>query len=169
MVLGFQQYYYLLLLSQLPKILLHEGGAFVVEDAADGVDLMIQPLVFRDRVERAAGAGFNIIRTENESRNAGEDDRTGTHRARLDRHIECGVNQVSAFERSAGGGDCHHFGVGRCVFHLLGQVVSLRNDAILLDDHAADRHLAKIERLLRFSERHAHPILVVALGKQFAG
>ena len=48
-----------------------------------------------DVEDRAGGAGLGVGRAEDDPRRAGEDDRPRAHRARLERHVEHGVEPVS--------------------------------------------------------------------------
>ena len=68
-------------------------SALLRQHAADHLRPDVEPAVADDVPQRPDGARLLVVRTEHQTRDAGEHQRPGTHRARLERHRERAAGQ----------------------------------------------------------------------------
>ena len=107
----------------------------------------------------AAGAADFLARAEDQRGDARVDDRTGAHRAGLERHIERAVVQPPVSAGGAGLADRLDLRMGGGVMFLLAPVAAAANHrAVGADDHAAHRHLAVLRRLARKRKGETHRV-----------
>lgn len=140
----------LLSLRPLPREeFLENFFAVLQEDAADDGRPMIQPSVFRDLVERVAGARFAVGRTIDDRRQARLHDGAGTHRARFERAVKRAVQQSPGSQRLCGLSDGDHFSVRRRVAELFSLVVPRPDNLLVVHDDSADRDFLLFEGLSR--------------------
>ena len=100
-----------------------------------------------------------------EPADAGMADRTGTHGAWLERHVEFEPCQAVIAERQAGPAQGDDLGMGRRVVPGNRRITPLGHDlpAGGIDDQSADRRLARFACRLRQLQRPAH-ISLIAFG-----
>ena len=95
-----------------------------------------------------------------DARNARQDDRTRTHRARLERDVEHRVEQAPAAERTGRLAQREHLRMRRRVLAQLALVVGHRDNLAAMHDHSADRHVAVFKRVLGLTNGQAHEEVV---------
>ena len=118
-----------------------------------------------DVEKRLARARLRVRRTVDDAIDAAHDERTRTHRARLDRNVERQPRKAPAAKlprRFLQGDD---LGMCRAVVPGFAHIVRTRDDrAIRIDEHGADGHLARLESFLRLLERLLHKSDVIQHG-----
>ncbi len=120
----------------------------------------------------AAGARLRVGRAVDHARHAREHDRPGTHRARLERHVEHRVEHAPAAERAGGLSQRDDLGVGGRVLAQLALVVSGRDQLALVGHHGSDRHIlvlgcppaSRRARRMKCSSRGKKRSLIVSVG-----
>src|SRR5258708_7231944 len=121
------------------KIILHERSALLVEDTRNNLGGVVQSFIFGNIIERSAGAGLDVIRAKNKTRNSRKHDRPGAHGAWFNSYIKRAFGKVARFERSTRRGNGHHFGVGGRILQLLGKIMAFRDYPIIPNDDATNR------------------------------
>src|SRR5690606_36629500 len=129
----------------------------LVLDAGDDLDLMVQPLVLRDRVERARRAELLVERAEDEPRQPRQDERAGAHRARFERDVERAAVEELRAGGLARGREREHLRVRRRVTETLDGVATAPDEHAVPDNDGADGDLALLEGALGLAERLPHP------------
>ena len=122
--------------------------------------MVIEPRLGEEIDHRSAGAGLGIRRTVDDPRDPRVEDRTGTHRARLDRHVEVAARQPVIAEGAAGVAQRRDLGMRRRIGTGDRRVAAAADDDAFLNDDSAHRNLATRARRARQRERLAHPVVL---------
>lgn len=142
------------------KEFLQQRAAIGLEHAADDRCAMIEPGIVRDLVERVAGAPLGITRAIDDCREAGLDDRSGAHRAGLQRDIQRTVEQAPGLERLGGLRDGDHFRMRGGIVERFALIESFSDHTMFMDDDRAHRDLGAVKGPLRLIQRLPHPEFV---------
>ena len=132
-------------------ILKHPAGHF---------QSVIKPIVLYDIVKRLDGAGFGVIGTVNKAVQPSQYHRSGTHRARFQCHVNGTTVQPPVTDvlcRLRQGDD---FRVSGWVVQLFPLVVRFGDDAIFLNNDAADRHITVFLGNVGLINRHLHILFI---------
>ena len=98
-------------------------------------------------------AGFRIIGAEIQPAQAGQGDRRGTHRARLEGDIKIALGEMRGAEPRSAGTQCQHLGMrGRIAIDLDPVAGGSEKTALAIDQHGADRDLTARRRRRGFGE-----------------
>ena len=87
-------------------------------------------------------------------------DGSGTHRARLDGHIEIAVEQTIVADGLPGFAQGKNLGVRRGIVGAERAIASPAYDAPVANDDSSDGHLAQRKRALRLAQSFFHPEFV---------
>ncbi len=85
---------------------------------------------------------------------------TGTHDARLLRHVKIAFVETPVAHRRLRLSQRQHLGMGGSIFQHLHLVVGATEESSGSNHDCADRYLIGIERLVRLAERLAHELFV---------
>ncbi len=122
---------------------------------------MVVPSRLRRNVDDGpTGAKFGVSGAEDNTGDAGQVYGPDTHRAGLQANKEGAIVQAPTFKGRRGGRQGQHLGVGGGIPQRFDAVVAPADDPLVVDDHAADRHLVDQHGGLRLFEGLAHPMLV---------
>lgn len=116
----------------------------------------------RLRIEAYAvvdGPALRVLRTVVEPANTGEGNGRGTHRARLQRHIEIGAGQAllaKLFASHANDGD---FGMRGHIVELARTIAGCRDHGPVNHQNRSDRHLAALSGGAGLVERQLHKLI----------
>ena len=138
------------------KKLLHEGSAFLLEDAGGDAALGMEGT--RGKTAKAAllvGAAIHY------APNLGPTDSTGAHDAGFDGDIERGIGHVLSTECLGSRRDSLYLGMSRDVVERLGEVVAASDDLAAGYDDAAYGYFTGIIGSLGLMEGEAHEALIV--------
>jgi len=138
--------------EDLPARIRHHPG--------DDLATMIQTRIVQQLIERADRASLRIGRAIDNRRDAGLDNRAGTHRTRFKRHVKRTAVQSPRLPRLGGLGNGDHFGVGRRIMELLALVVRLGNHPALMHDDRADGNFVFSQGLFSLVESPLHEAFV---------
>ena len=139
-----------------------EIGGFLGQEPRFDLGSVVQAW-FAEHVEHAAGgAGLWVQGAEDHTRNAGEDDRPGAHRTRLERHVHDRIEHSPASQRPGG----IELLVGIVTDPVWGQVLAvglggvwveiLRDTAVLVLQVDRDQIRQALEVLITGEEMRAH-------------
>jgi hypothetical protein len=117
---------------------------------------MIQRRVPQQVMDRAAHAGLFVPRTENDSADLGEDDRTCAHRTRFHRHVQRCIWKALIATDSQSPVDGQKFCVRRGMVEFYRFIVCRRNNFAAANDNRADRNFTGVTRELRLSDCQSH-------------
>ena len=140
------------------KKLLHEGSAFLLEDAGGDAALGMEGT--RGKTAKAAllvGAAIHY------APNLGPTDSTGAHDAGFDGDIERGIGHVLSTECLGSRRDSLYLGMGRNVVERLGEVMPTPHDAFVGNNDGTDGNFVAVERTVCLDEGFAHEAFVVSL------
>ncbi len=133
-------------------------GTFIGTYAFHHLHPMVQPGILAQLIQRPHRPGFGIRAAIDQPGDAGVDDRSGTHRAWLQRDIQRAIEQPPVADRLAGQSQGNDLGVGGWIVIGFTAIVPLADDSAagVMHDHAADRDFAKVMRFARFGQSQAH-------------
>ena len=103
--------------------------------------------------DRPGHASFFVPGAEYDLVEAGEDDRSGAHRAWLERHVQGAPIESPASEHYRCLADGEQLRMGRRILVPHGPVRCPRDDPPIPDDHSADGYVCSSRRLARVVER----------------
>jgi hypothetical protein len=121
---------------------LDEGGAVGGEDAGGYFGLVVEAGVGEDFKAGADRAGFGVVATVDEARDAGLDDRASTHAARLNCDVKSGGGEAVIAKDAGGFADDGDLGVGGGVGVADGAVAGAGDDLCVVDQDGADGDFA---------------------------
>jgi hypothetical protein len=121
---------------------LQDGGGFGGENACRDFDLMVEARIGKDFEARADGAALGVVGAVDKARDAGLNDRTGTHAAGLNGNVERGVCEAIVAEESCGFTKHDDFGVGGWVVVADGAVTGTGENLSLVNQDGSDGHFA---------------------------
>jgi len=147
------------LYSEFPEKTAQYLAARLLKDARCIFDRMVMPPLEKP-VLRKDRSGLRIRRPEKNVTDASLNDRSGTHRTRLQCHIHVTVRQPPGSELPAGGTNGDHFGVGCGVVVEFAQVMSSRNDRAIMHDDATDGAIADRARPFCLGQSLTHELFV---------
>ena len=137
-----------------------ERPALVGAHAGGHGQLVVEPGVRTEVVERAAGTGPRVARPVDQPADPGRDECTRAHRARLERHHHRDVGQSPAPDRGRGVAEGQHLGVRGRVASALTLVVTGRHDPPVDQRHGADGHLPLRGRCPCLGQGELHGVVV---------
>src|SRR5918996_2531574 len=123
---------------------------------------MIQSGIAREIAERSGEARFRVHRAEDEPVEPRQHERTGAHRARLERHIDRATRESPRMQRGGPRSNRQDLSVRRRIVVALSSVPRAAEDLIAPRDDRADRHVAPRERESRILEGELHHRSVVS-------
>ncbi len=119
---------------------------------------MVQSLLAEHVEHGAAGAGLWIGRGEDNPGDPRQDDRSRTHRAGLQRHVEGGLGQPPSPEPLRARPEGEDLGVGRRITAELPFVRGLGDHLAIANQHRPDRDILVSRRGGRDRQRKSHEI-----------
>ena len=131
-------------------------AAFMLHEPGVEPRLVVEPPIFEQVHQAAAAAGFGIRGAVVDLLDTGENDRARAHGAGFERDVKARALEPPALEVGGGLRDGEDFGVGGGVLEDLALVVGLADDLAVMDDNAADGHLAGLAGLLGLAEGALH-------------
>ena len=139
---------------------LEDGGAVVCQHAGSDFETVVEAAVADDVVKTPAGAGLRVGAAVDKPVEPGQDQRAGAHRAGFERDVDRAAVQSPQAQGRRGLGQGDDLGVGGRVLELLALVVGLGDDAVLVDDHGPDGHVAVLLGHERGIDGHSHVALI---------
>ena len=141
---------------------LEKIGALTLECPATYFGAMVESRVAHDVTNTTAHARFVVPRTEEQRTDTRQDDSTGTHSARLQRHREQVLLQSSIAETLGGGAYGEQFGMrGRIVITAHPVVCTHEHFATAaMHDDGTYRYLTSVGRKPRLTESNVHRLLL---------
>jgi len=125
---------------------------------------VIEAGVLDDVVERQSGPGARVLRTIDESLEAGEQRRPRAHRARFERDVEgCAVKPPGA-QDLRGIPEGEHLGVGGGIRAQLSLVSGPADDLSSDHYHRPHGNVVVSRRTARLGERRPHELFVLGMG-----
>jgi hypothetical protein len=121
---------------------------------------VVESRILHEVPERSREARLRIGRTEHDTIDAGEHDRSGAHRTRLERHVQRAAVQPPPLPDRGGLAYREDLGMSRGVAAELALVPRGPDLSILAYDHRTDRDVAVVRAPARERQRAAHPRLV---------
>jgi len=121
---------------------------------------MVQPRLAEDVEHTPARPRLWVARPEHDARNAREHDRTRAHRARLERHVQNGIQDAPASSRAGGLAQHDRLGVRGGVLAQLAFVMRGRDDLPITHQYRANRHIFVFQRTLGLAQGQAHEVVV---------
>ena len=147
-------------LAQGAEEICQHGPALIFENAAH--ERGAEGEAFHKKVQHAAtGAHRLIARAVENARNTGVNDRARAHGAGLKRHIERAAVEPPRLQRFVCLRDGLHLCVRRSALLFLAPVAAAADDLTVLDDDAADGHLALRCGFPRKKKRFTHIVFVL--------
>src|SRR5687768_1755915 len=140
--------------------LLHQRATFVFQHAGSYLDTMIQKLRIANTKATVHRACALVWRAVNQPPHACLDQRSRTHRTRLDRRVNIEARQPVITELSGGLTKSDDFSVGSWIAVGAGAVSGNGNQGVATDNTRADRHLTATSSLLSRGQRLPHPLLI---------
>ena len=140
--------------------LAQDGGALLLAHAGGDGAVVVEPLVLQQVHRAAGGSAFGVGRAEHHPVEPAMHHRPGAHRARLFCGVERAAGQPPIADRLLGGGECEHLGVRGGVVEQFHLVERPGDDAALVHDHRADRHLLGFPRFHGLAQGLAHEVVV---------
>ena len=137
------------------KKLLHEGSAFLFEDAGGDAALGMEGTGCE-----TAKAALLVWATVDYPSNLGPTDSTRAHDAGFDGDIKRSIGHILGAQRLGRRRDSLYLGMGRNVVERLGEVVSASDDLAAGYDDAAYGYFAGLIGFLGFVEGEAHKALI---------
>ena len=124
------------------------------------VDPMVE-LRYIHQVEHAAGGpGLWVSGSVDDSRQAGQDDRAGAHRTRLEGHVHDGVENAPAAQRRRRLAKRQHLGVGRRVGAQLALVVSRADNLPAPSHDRANGNIIVLECPFCLAQSEPHEVFL---------
>ena len=118
---------------------------------------MIQLRVIYDFQNGMDRASLRVFGAVNQPPNARVDERSGTHRARLDGGVDLAVRQTMVAESSGRLAQGNNFGMGGGVVIQQVAVEAAPYGTIIANDYSSNRHLTGVQRALGEAQRLFHP------------
>ena len=127
---------------------LKDGGTFRRENAGENFYLMIETRVGEDLETGTDGAAFGVVCTVDESRDAGLDDRAGTHAAGFKRDVESSAGHSIVAEEASRFANHDDFGV-RGGVAVANRTIAGAGENFAVMDEAVRRWGLRLRRLRR--------------------
>ena len=118
------------------------GGGFSGENACGDFDVVVEARIGKDFKAGADGAALGIVGAVDEARDAGLNDRAGTHAAGLDSDVERGAREALVAEEACGFPKDDDFSVGSWVVVANGAVAGTRENLSVVNQNGSDGHFA---------------------------
>ncbi len=137
---------------------LDDGGAVSGQNAGGDFYLVVEPRVGEDFEAGADGAAFGIVGAEDKARDAGLDEGTRAHTARLNGDVEGGIRKAVVAKPAGRFSQTDDFSVGSGVAIAHGAIARTGKDLAVVDEQGADGDFAGLGSGTRFSECFLHEL-----------
>ena len=137
-----------------------EGGALLLEDAARDLDVVVEKPLSEEVHPAARGAGFRVVRAEDDSADARVYHRTRAHGTGLQGDIDVAVFQPPVAEGFCRALQRHDLGMADGGIFPLLEVAPLGDDAAVLYDDGAHGHLVRLGALGGELQRPPHKLFI---------
>lgn len=121
---------------------------------------MVQSRIAQQLEKTDRSPRLRISGAKNDAWNASLQDRSGTHRTRLQRHIERRLFQTPIADRGGGLRDRDHLRMGGRILQHLSLIGSGTDDLVIADDQGANGHFIIDDGLMSQLESSPHKVLV---------
>ena len=148
-------------MSEWSKKTLQQRLALLPEYAAYDFNPVIESALSWNIKDRSASTGFWIPRSEYKPRNARLHDRSGTHRARLQRDIERRLGEPPCPQPFGSFSDHDHFRMRCRILRNLPVVVSGRDDFVVVHEDCADRDFSYVRGKSSLLESQLHVVRII--------
>jgi len=122
---------------------------------------VIQPRILNEISQAAAVASFWIASSKDQTLDTTVDQRSGTHGARFEGHIEITADKSPTPHGLRSLSNGQNLGVGQWIGIALAAIKSPPNDLPGTYDDGAYRHLSQRSCLVSFRQRFLHPVGVI--------
>ena len=132
-------------------------AATVGQNAPDNLGAMVEPAIAGDLIEGVAGPRLGIGSAVHHGGQPGQDDRSGTHGARLECDVQNAIVQAPGSQGIGGLRDRNHFRMGGRIVQCFTLIVGPGNDPLLHGhDDGSNRHFILGGCQVRFLQGHFH-------------
>ena len=147
--------------AQFPEKIFEKIPAGFRQNAAFDLNAMVVTRRSPKIDDAATGAAFWLDGTVDHARNAGIEARPQAHGARFQGHIQGAVFQPPGTQGLTGGGDGHHFGMGRGILKTFAGIPTAADDLALVDENRTHGHFPILGGSPGLRQGQLHPRAVV--------
>lgn len=146
---------------EFPEKTAEHFGTLCAEHPRLNFHLMIKAIGLQHIQYRSGTAGFRIHGTDDHFGDPRLNNRSGTHRAGLQRHVHRTVLQAPVPDHFAGLVHRNNFRMGKGIFFQIPFVIAPADNLIFIDNDTADGHFFNGRRLLRLLHGRFHVFFIL--------